>query len=420
MSLSAIRTAAACAGIAGFFIAAPVLASADGNYFSGTVSTVTSCDNMASSSLVLLQSGAKYAYQSGFSRSLSVQAAPQPGENIYGVYENGPYCFSSVLGNTTESILFYATSSPTVTSAVQPAASAPQPPSSGSNPISSLTSGANSSLFSSIKTLLSGLFPGSKKTTQAQAPAASGGSAGSGGGSGSSGGGAGIGIFGGTISMISLCDEGFLYMVAGSPYSGPLMWVDGASAVPPYLYAMGTPPVIGNIIGHYTGFSPCTIDGTPVPPGGGPVMFGYGTGLGGGGGSAPSQPSKPTSLPKGGGMCNNPVYDAYTQQALEKYGPNLLSGNVAGLSNVCPNYQNLSETQRLGFWTNFVDAVEKPESGCRIQTSFPESNGQLSNGLLSMSLGDSAPGIGSCFSSEAQTFDPQSNINCGVAKMNQY
>jgi hypothetical protein len=68
-----------------------------------------------------------------------------------------------------------------------------------------------------------------------------------------------------------------------------------------------------------------------------------------------------------------------------------------------------------------VDAVEVPESGCNPNATYTEKNGQISAGLLSMSIGDSVSGVpGACqLNSANAVFNPQLNLNCGVAKMNQ-
>lgn len=98
---------------------------------------------------------------------------------------------------------------------------------------------------------------------------------GSGGGFGSAAGG-GLGVFGGTLTILSVCNVGTLYFVTGTPYSGPLMWMPGISGTPPYLYSLGSPPIEGYAIGHYQGGAVCVVGEAPV--GEGPVMYGYGTG----------------------------------------------------------------------------------------------------------------------------------------------
>ncbi len=85
----------------------------------------------------------------------------------------------------------------------------------------------------------------------------------------------GIGIFGGMLAPIMVCDNGVLYMNIGIPYTGPLMWMPGVSSVPPYLYALGTPPPPGFAIGHYMAPLPCFVGPFPVMVA--PVIHGYGT-----------------------------------------------------------------------------------------------------------------------------------------------
>lgn len=96
----------------------------------------------------------------------------------------------------------------------------------------------------------------------------------------------GLGIFGGFITPVMVCNVGELYTVVGIPYSGLLMWTPG-SAAPPYLYAEGTPPKPGWIIGHYVTPVPCVVGNVPIAVA--PMMIGYGTG-----GPGVPLPSAPT------------------------------------------------------------------------------------------------------------------------------
>ena len=157
------------------------------------------------------------------------------------------------------------------------------------------------------------------------------------------------------------------------------------------------------------------------------MMFGYGTAgpnisnllnaLSSGSNSSTSKSNSKNS-------CQNATDDQYTKNALEQYGGNMMSGNVPGLQQVCPNYQNLNQSQREGFWTQFVDAVEKPESGCKSgpDSIFAETGnlkGTYSEGLLQLSVGDQARGAPSaCNLNSSNILNAQTNITCGVAIMN--
>lgn len=166
MSLRAVKIAIAAASAFALAAAAPVFATTASNSFSGTVATVVPCDNLTNSSLVVLQSGAAYTFQGQFSLGPTGYTVPQTGEIIYGTYENGPYCFSSIVGNSSmQSILLYATSSlaNTAPAASQPVVSNPVP---SINPLSSLTGGIGNTLFSSVRSLLSGLFSSSAGATK--------------------------------------------------------------------------------------------------------------------------------------------------------------------------------------------------------------------------------------------------------------
>ncbi|MEN9390005.1 MAG: hypothetical protein RLZZ283_105, partial [Candidatus Parcubacteria bacterium] len=145
----------------------------------------------------------------------------------------------------------------------------------------------------------------------------------------------------------------------------------------------------------------------------------------------------PTAAPEEG--CNNPTNNQHTRDALEKYGSNLLDGNVPGLDKYCPNYANLSREQRIGFWTQFINSVQKPESGCRSNAFGPEPDlSRPSQGLMQLSYGDNpvcsknrgacssisvsvdnaetAAGLSSTDSRRAIN-DPRNNLMCAVGIM---
>lgn len=237
--------------------------------------------------------------------------------------------------------------------------------------------------------------------------------------------------YGGLVLMTIPCtcneNPAEMAIILGSPFPGTY-FVDPTS-ITPYAYYDFMIPSVWHL-GHYkidpeaecwVGIEPycymipitrgtITDTGASMPGAGGGGSSSAGASTFGGSGAG-AQSSK-------GGVCNSEQNDAYTRAALKQYGGNLMSGNVKGLSSVCPNYQNLSQGQREAFWTQFVGSVEKPESNCSPTNRYLESNGQWSEGLLQLSVGDSARGhSGACNLTSSNIVDAKTNITCGVAIM---
>ena len=211
----------------------------------------------------------------------------------------------------------------------------------------------------------------------------------------------------------TLCDDGSTFSYIGPPRPLPVMFTAGSVA---YLY--GPPLIVGqNVVGNAKPVSiPCYV-GISLIGSGFPISINGSSSIGapsGGGGGG----QKPATPPSSKNVCQSATNDQYTQNALQQYGGNLMSGNVAGLEQFCPNFQTLSPSQRTGFWTQFVGAVEKPESDCNPTSILKEANGQLSQGLLQLSYGDQAKGAPGACKFAGGILDPQSNITCGVAIMN--
>jgi len=164
-------------------------------------------------------------------------------------------------------------------------------------------------------------------------------------------------------------------------------------------------------------------------------------GIGTSGCATPPKDCTPASVPAAkGNICKNPQYDQYIKDALRRCGGNMMNGTVPGIEQYCPNYANLNQQQREGFWVRFVDALMIKESGCRANTAAQEVTGEWSEGLLQLSCGNSAIGHpGACSAinqrcgnefitgdpnndanreaSGRPILDPKNNIDCGVCIM---
>jgi hypothetical protein len=240
-----------------------------GSAFSGRIDSVIPCLTVKDASLISITHGsgrAAFIYKKDTSKG----GMPLKDQYVYGVTAPSETCVTALLGTSNETILYYGTTTPDDLGSVSgmTGVSMRLPP-GGAGAVSSgfgalLAQSVGGLVTQGISGLANQALSGILGGTLGSVAGAAGG----------------IGIFGGMIVPFPpvVCDEGFQYMVTGIPYSGPLMWLDGVSALPPYLYAMGTPPVAGPIIGHYSAYSPCTLDGVPAGPGG-LIMNGYGTGI---------------------------------------------------------------------------------------------------------------------------------------------
>lgn len=233
-----------------------------------------------------------------------------------------------------------------------------------------------------------------------------------------------------TIPCTCNTDPAEMAIILGPPSPGT--YLADPLSITPYAYYDFMVPSVWHL-GHYkidptsqcrVGFPPycyfvpitrgvITDTGASMPgAGGGGSSTAAGTSTFGGSGAG-AQSSK-------GGICSNEQNDAYTRAAIQKYGGNLMSGNVQGLSSICPKYQNFTEGQREAFWTQFVGSVEKPESDCKSgpEVDYLESNGEWSQGLLQLSVGNKARGHpDACNLTSANIHDAKTNITCGVAIM---
>lgn len=108
-------------------------------------------------------------------------------------------------------------------------------------------------------------------------------------------------------------------------------------------------------------------------------------------------------------------WSRYLYTAIDQFGRNLLSSNPTDIAEFCPSYPSLTTAQKANFYALLISAIAKYESGFNPNSSYKESWGVYSNGLLQLSLGD---GHGCNFQNNAETFDPKKNLECGVKILN--
>lgn len=229
--------------------------------------------------------------------------------------------------------------------------------------------------------------------------------------------------FGGTITKVIRCDPSSS-KPAGTQY---VVTVEGAKPgifnYGPYSHPYQCGPAIvpgKNVVGSYTPGAFCDVDlGPDVTPAPTPPI-GWMNSLPGQGtscqGSTPPPPSKPAPVVgKPGPNCAQ--YQDMFKDALQQCGGNMLSGNVPGLSNYCPNYNNLTQQQRLDFWAQFAGSVAQPESSCN-PNSRPAN--EDSNGLFQLTVGNASKTCPAACSSmnSSNIYDPRVNSLCGIAIMN--
>lgn len=88
----------------------------------------------------------------------------------------------------------------------------------------------------------------------------------------------------------------------------------------------------------------------------------------------------------------------------------------------CPEYPNLSPTQRVEFYAHLISTMSKYESAYKTEAVYEESGnllGVISRGLLQISF-DSANGYGCGLKSSQELHDPLINLNCGIIILNRW
>ena len=115
----------------------------------------------------------------------------------------------------------------------------------------------------------------------------------------------------------------------------------------------------------------------------------------------------------------------YVMKSLDSLGPDMLNVVPADTDLFCPRFPQMTHEERKIFWTFFISAMAKFESGFNTnstyQESFSDSSGQpvVSRGLLQISI-ESGNAYGCGFSQASDLHDPFKNLSCGIRILNRW
>lgn len=119
------------------------------------------------------------------------------------------------------------------------------------------------------------------------------------------------------------------------------------------------------------------------------------------------------------------TWTQHVYRELDTLGVSLLKSVPADVGTFCPNYKNLSDSNRKAFWTFLLSAMTRFESNfnpdSKYTESFKDSKGQrvVSRGLLQLSI-ESANAYGCGFKSANELHDPLRNLSCGLRILNRW
>lgn len=122
---------------------------------------------------------------------------------------------------------------------------------------------------------------------------------------------------------------------------------------------------------------------------------------------------------------NHRSWSEHVYNELPNLGPALLAANPSDAKIFCPNFSNLSESERKQFWTFFISSMAKFESGFDPNESYTErfkdsSNSYvISRGLLQISL-ESSKGYRCGFLTGRELYSPTKNLSCGIKILNHW
>jgi hypothetical protein len=105
------------------------------------------------------------------------------------------------------------------------------------------------------------------------------------------------------------------------------------------------------------------------------------------------------------------------KNVLEERDYGLTDAKLNDITAFCPSYNSLSQDEREDFFAHLIASMARYESSFNAKTTFMENNGNVSAGLLQISLGSINPiyrknGC-SVISSASDLQDPKKNIQCG-------
>jgi hypothetical protein len=108
-------------------------------------------------------------------------------------------------------------------------------------------------------------------------------------------------------------------------------------------------------------------------------------------------------------------WSGFVMDALEQHGAELLRCVPSDIVDFCPDFPEDKE-RRKRFWLYLFSCIAEFESTFDPNETFRESSGEISAGLLQLSLGNAGPY--SCdFRTEQDVLDPAKNLSCGVRIM---
>lgn len=143
---------------------------------------------------------------------------------------------------------------------------------------------------------------------------------------------------------------------------------------------------------------------------------------------APQPTPAPAPVP-GGSSDATPLWEAkvagsrdwsnHLYSELDRIGQDLLDVIPADAGTFCPNYKNLSYTDRKKYWIYIISAMAKFESGFDTNTKYKEDfednsgNNVISRGLLQISI-ESSKGYDCGMTDAQELHNPLKNLSCGV------
>jgi uncharacterized protein (TIGR02594 family) len=108
-------------------------------------------------------------------------------------------------------------------------------------------------------------------------------------------------------------------------------------------------------------------------------------------------------------------WSGFVLDALEQHGAQLLDCVPSDIGDFCPAFPG-DKAGRKRFWLFLLSCIAEFESSFKPDDKFTESTGEISAGLLQLSVGDGRNY--SCeFSTLQDVFDPAKNLSCGVRIM---
>lgn len=122
---------------------------------------------------------------------------------------------------------------------------------------------------------------------------------------------------------------------------------------------------------------------------------------------------------------NRKSWSEHIYRELPQLGPDLLSANPVDAKIFCPNYKNLSESERKQFWAFFISSMVKFESDFDPNEAYVEgfrdskNRRVVSRGLLQISI-ESSHGYRCGFTNEKELHVATKNLSCGIKILNHW